>query len=124
MISNAALTVDDDDALRHLTAALLGRAGFDPEHTARDGQEALDLLATNEYCVVVLDLRMPRLSGYDVLARLSSHPLPTMPKIIIATAERGVASHNLSHDVVTTILTKPFDAETLIAAARSCRDTD
>ena len=124
MISPAALVVDDDDAIRRLVASLLRRAGFAPVHTARDGQEGLDLMAVHAYTVVVLDLRMPRVSGYDVLNQLAAHPLPSMPKIVIATADRSEVKHDLSADVVTAIITKPFDAETLISAARSCLDTD
>lgn len=122
MSTQAALAVDDDDTIRRLTASLLRRAGFDPVHTASDGQEALDLMAANAYCVVVLDLRMPRLSGYDVVARLSANPLPQMPKVVVATADRTAVGQNLDADVVTAILTKPFDIETFITTARSCLD--
>ncbi len=122
MSTNAALAVDDDDTILRLVAALLRRAGFDPVHTARDGQECLDLLATNAYCVMILDLRMPRVSGYEVLARLASVPLPDMPKIVVASADRGALSADLSPDLVTAVLTKPFDMETFIVAAQSCRD--
>ena len=82
------------------------------------------MMAEHEYCVVILDLRMPRVSGYDVLNQLAAQPPPTMPKIVVATADRTVVNHNLSADVVTAIITKPFDVETLISAARSCLDTD
>ena len=124
MSSTAALVVDDDDAIRRLIASLLRRAGFAPVHTARDGREGLDMMAVNEYCVIILDLRMPRVSGYDVLEQLAAHPLPIMPKVVVATADRSAADHKVSGDVVTAIVTKPFDVETVISAARSCLDTD
>lgn len=124
MSSTAALVVDDDDAIRRLIASLLRRSGFAPVHTARDGQEGLDMMAVHTYRVVILDLRMPRVSGYDVLNQLAAQPLPRMPKIVIATADRSEVEHNLSADMVTAIISKPFDAETLISAARSCLDTD
>ncbi|HEX8409420.1 MAG TPA: response regulator [Thermoanaerobaculia bacterium] len=108
MRTNAALAVDDDATILRLIAALLRRAGFDPVHTARDGQECLDLLAANTYCVVILDLRMPRVSGYDVIARLAADPLPQMPTIVVATADRSAAGNNLDPSVVTAVLTKPF----------------
>jgi len=38
--------------------------------------------------------------------------------------DRAAIDHNLSADLVTAIITKPFDVETLISAARSCLDTD
>lgn len=124
MTTLAALAVDDDDTIRRLTASLLTRAGFNPVDQARDGGEALDLMRTRDYCVVVLDLRMPRVSGYDVLATLAGDPLPSMPKIVIATADRHAPQQNLSAEFVTAILTKPYDIETFILAVRSCLPED
>ena len=122
MSSTAALVVDDDDAIRRLIASLLRRAGFVPVHTACDGQEGLDMMTAHTYRVVILDLRMPHVSGYDVLNELAAHPLPSMPKIVVATADRSEVSDNLSADLVTAVIPKPFEAETLISAARSCLD--
>jgi CheY-like chemotaxis protein len=122
-MTTSALAVDDDSTILKLSAALLRRAGFDPVHTACDGREALDLMAVHEYCVVVLDLRMPRLSGYDVLAHLATHPLPNMPKIVVATADRNAANAGFHATVVTALLTKPYDAETFLSTVRSCLET-
>lgn len=115
-----ALVIEDDDMIRRLTANLLRRAGFDPIDDASDGVEALERLRSAEYCVATLDLRMPRMSGYELLEELKKHPLDHTPKIIVATADRLYREHDLDPTLVAGVLTKPFDIETFIATVRSC----
>jgi CheY-like chemotaxis protein len=115
-----ALVIEDDTTISRLTASLLRRAGFDPVDIAGDGIEGLDFLRANEYCVATLDLRMPRLSGYEVLEELKKNPLQNCPKIIVATADRLYREHDLDPTLVTAVMTKPFDIETFIATVRSC----
>jgi chemosensory pili system protein ChpA (sensor histidine kinase/response regulator) len=120
--SRRALVIEDDNTISRLTASLLRRAGFDPVDIAGDGVEGLDLLRANEYCVATLDLRMPRLSGYEVLDELKKNPIPHCPKIIVATADRLYREHDLDPALVTAVMTKPFDIETFIATVRSCME--
>ena len=63
------LIVDDEDSIRDMLRRALERAAY---HTlpAADGQEALDLMSSDECEVVLLDIRMPGMSGLDVLGRL------------------------------------------------------
>jgi CheY-like chemotaxis protein/anti-sigma regulatory factor (Ser/Thr protein kinase) len=76
------LVVDDDDATRSGLSALLTDAGFRVD-VASDGVEALDKIARNDFRVVLLDVRLPRIGGLDILARCSSKPRP--PKVIVIT---------------------------------------
>ena len=124
MSEKRALVVEDDSTISRLTASLLRRAGFNPVDVAGDGIEALDLLRANTYCVATLDLRMPRMSGYELLDELKRNPLPDCPKIIVATADRLYRDHDLDPALVTAVMTKPFDIETFIATVRSCMDED
>ncbi|HWN67048.1 MAG TPA: response regulator, partial [Haliangium sp.] len=64
------LIVDDDDAIRALVVTVLRRRGYRLD-TARNGLEALEKLKNCRYSLVVLDLMMPRMSGYDVLDTLA-----------------------------------------------------
>lgn len=76
------LVVDDDDATRSGLSALLTDAGFKVD-IASDGVEALDKIGSNDFRVVLLDVRLPRIGGLDVLARCSSKLRP--PKVIVMT---------------------------------------
>lgn len=63
------LVVDDDPAVRAVFSLSLRGAGFDVV-TAADGLAALDLLGRESFAAVLLDYRMPRLDGMEVLRRL------------------------------------------------------
>ncbi len=60
------LVVDDEASICRLLAEIVTRAGYVCQ-TACDGSEAMDLLATDRFDVVITDIRMPRLGGLDLL---------------------------------------------------------
>jgi len=92
--------------------------------TASDGQEAIDSLDRDGYSVVLLDLMMPRVDGYAVLAHMRAHQPELLPCTILATAvpERDV-ERNLK-DPVYMVHSKPFDVRQLIADVRHCAKLD
>jgi len=105
------LIVDDDKAIRNLLARVAQRAGFVVE-TAKDGQEALEMIQQNSYSIAIIDLMMPRMSGYELLERISAmNPRPT---VIVATANADVAK--LDDSLVRRVLRKPFDINAVAAA--------
>jgi two-component system chemotaxis response regulator CheY len=119
-VGRSALVIEDDDTIRRLTASLLRRAGFEPIDSACDGIEGLQKLRSGEYCLATLDLRMPRMSGYELLDELKRVPMTNLPKIIVATADRLYREHDLDAELVTGVLTKPYDIDTFMTIVRSC----
>jgi len=77
------LVVDDEEAQRTPLAAMIAAWGFNVE-TASDGQEALDRLSTFSANVIVTDLMMPRMDGFELMKRLGSDG--NMPPAIVLTA--------------------------------------
>jgi len=67
------LIVDDQDEFRETTAAILSKRGFGVTQ-AGDGVEALDKLARDDFDVLLLDLRLPRMDGPAVLEALTEPP--------------------------------------------------
>jgi two-component system alkaline phosphatase synthesis response regulator PhoP len=63
------LVVDDEGAIRYSISKTLQRVGYQV-HTASSGEEALEMLQRQEYDVVLTDIRMPGLSGVELLARI------------------------------------------------------
>jgi chemosensory pili system protein ChpA (sensor histidine kinase/response regulator) len=105
------LVVDDDDAIRALLQTVLRRRGFRVD-AARNGVDALEQLAARAYALVVLDLMMPRMSGYDVLDHLSERPATARPRVLVLTA--SLAARAYSPELVIGTVHKPFDIELLL----------
>ncbi|HET7433580.1 MAG TPA: response regulator [Thermoanaerobaculia bacterium] len=102
------LIVDDDPMIRMLLQRVAERAGFAAD-TAADGAEALERLQERQYRVLLLDLMMPRMSGYDVVDALAA--LPHRPTVVIVSAMAQHGAPQLDSNVVHSIVHKPFDVE-------------
>ena len=113
------LVVDDDAAIRRLLHRIAVRAGFEVGE-AKDGVEALEVLAGRSYDIVIVDLMMPRLSGYELVQKISA--LTPRPIIIVATALTNGAVKSLDDSLIRRVIRKPFDvtavAEALIETAQ------
>jgi len=75
-LSGRILIVDDDERQRSALAAMLSGVNYDTQ-VAADGQEALDRLATFNADVIVADLVMPRMDGFELLRHLKERGDPT-----------------------------------------------
>lgn len=108
-----ALVVDDDSDIRKSIARILRLAGADVSVTS-SAEDALQLLEENRWDVVLADIGMPRLSGYDLIrqARQRGHRVPMIAVTAFDTPEhRGqIFRHGFAYH-----LTKPFDPEHLVA---------
>ncbi|HQR18147.1 MAG TPA: type II/IV secretion system protein [Gemmatimonadales bacterium] len=109
------LLVDDEDQLRRVMKDLLEREGY-LVHEARDGVQALDQVDRVAPDIIVLDLNLPGLDGYAVLAQLRSRPTTQGIPVIVLTAkgdeDNEVRVFELGAD---DFLTKPFRARALSA---------
>jgi CheY-like chemotaxis protein/anti-sigma regulatory factor (Ser/Thr protein kinase) len=111
--SNAVLLVDDDRAsLDLMTAYLAGHT--DHVMRARDGDEAIDLARRTHPAVVVLDIRLPRRNGWEVLSELKSdratQDIPVVVASIVDERPRGLALGAAEY------LLKPVRREDLVTA--------
>jgi DNA-binding response OmpR family regulator len=78
------LIVDDDRALRHALATLLGAEGLDVTQAA-DGATALSILRAERVNLMLLDVGLPGMNGLEVLSRAAE--LPTRPLVVMMTAD-------------------------------------
>jgi len=108
------LIVDDDPDIRDAVGECLRYEGYDV-HSAADGRDALERL---EYglrpAVILLDLMMPVLNGFDVLEALKSRPEWKSIPVVIVSANRGYSADDLTGAV--SILRKPVSVDLLLAA--------
>jgi two-component system, OmpR family, phosphate regulon response regulator PhoB len=79
------LLADDEPGLRRLIGTTLGTEDFDLLH-ATDGQEALDIARERRPELVLLDVNMPRLDGFEVCRHLKTEPETAGIKVIMLTA--------------------------------------
>ncbi len=106
------LIVDDDSSIRTLLSVVASRSGVESE-VASDGVEAMQKLEAAAYDVIVLDLSMPRMNGYDVIAQLRNRN--PRPVVIVLTALPRTQFIGLDPEVVHCIIRKPFDLGTFMA---------
>jgi DNA-binding response OmpR family regulator len=93
------------------------RRGFHAD-TARNGLEALEQLNLRRYALIVLDLMMPQMNGYEVLERLASFAPATRPLVLVLTA--GLEPRPIDASLVIGMIHKPFDVELLMDTISGC----
>ena len=113
------LIVEDDIAIRTLMVAALKREPIEV-HTASDGIAALECVRANDYAVILLDLMMPRLDGYEFLESLDVVRPGAQPVIIVMTAFESGSLRKLPPNRVHAVLHKPFDVERVVELVRDC----
>ncbi|NWG74504.1 MAG: response regulator [Rubrivivax sp.] len=117
------LLVDDEPANLRLMTALLGREGYRQLVTVEDPLDVVGRYLEAPTDLVVLDLNMPKLDGFAVMAQLKSLRDPLLPPILVLTAQRS-REHMLralaagARDFVS----KPFDRAELLMRVRNLLD--
>ena len=110
------LVVDDDASIRTLVRAVLERAGYEVT-TARDGREAIALLAVSDYDLVLLDVMMPNLGGLGVVDELRKNNVAALAHTYLLTADDAEQLDGLP---VRGVIAKPFNLGRLLAEAKDC----
>jgi DNA-binding response OmpR family regulator len=115
------LVVDDSEVIRTLIAVNLELEGFEVIQ-AVDGQDALEKVIDVHPDVVTIDVKMPRLDGFDTVERMRADPRTQDLKIAMVTACAQVDDLRRGDEVgVDAYVTKPFDPSNLV---RTVRDLD
>lgn len=109
------LVVDDDADVRLVLAGILRPVAEVVE--AKDGEEALSLLAREKPGLMLLDLTMPGVGGLEVLERARSVAPGLL--VVMLTGERDLATARAALDAgARAFITKPFDPEIVLAEVR------
>lgn len=108
------LVVDDDADVRECLADVLSDEGY-PVRTASNGREALELLCKSieGSWVVVLDLMMPIMNGFQLLDALSRNQQLASIPVVVVSASHSVADPRITH------LRKPVSLHALLALVES-----
>lgn len=101
------LVVEDDEAVRTLFVRALRAEGLTVDEAA-DGLAAIDATATRDYRLLLLDLKLPKFSGAEVLTRVLMKPKPPANVIIISAAGSGDVREVAHHRAVHAVMRKAF----------------
>lgn len=115
------LIADDDPSIRRMLAVSLGKEGYRTAD-ACDGHEALEAMRAGQADLVLLDLMMPKVTGWEVLTERAAAPELRKIPVIVITAQRGDGLAKISNDGICALLPKPFELATLRALVKSCLD--
>lgn len=110
----AILVVDDSISVRKLTSRFLQSEGWEVD-TAVDGLDALDKLATGRFRLVITDLEMPRMHGYELIAEIRRQTQLQHLPVIVCSSRSSDKHRGRAREVgAQGYLTKPFTKEQLI----------
>lgn len=107
------LLIDDDDVIRESLSLCL--EGLSPSPwilQARNGSEGVAQLAEHQVDLVITDLEMPVMDGFNFLARLANHR-PRIPAMVITSHGNQEVAVQLRHHGVCQVIPKPFDCMSL-----------
>ncbi len=120
--SRCILIADDDPGIRRLLRIFLQRRGFHLLE-ARDGREALEAMSAGNVDLVIMDLMMPEVSGWEVLrARAADPSLQRIPMIVVTANNSRQVTDNLLDKHVYAVVGKPFDLNALLTTVSACLD--
>ena len=116
MNPKAILVVDDEPAILDMIAELLGYEGYQVVTTSQ-GSVALAQAKYNPPALILLDLMMPGMSGWQVIAALKASPQTRAIPIVVLSARRDLPM--IANDLgIMSFLAKPFDIDELISVVQ------
>lgn len=112
------LIVDDSQSIRELLTSVLAGAGY-AVTSANDGQQGLDTARTADFDLVITDINMPQMNGFELLQSLRQLPEYAFKPILILTTEFSQEMKLRGKEAgATGWMVKPFDPEKLIDIIR------
>lgn len=118
----SALIVEDDPAIRRLVEKLLTRRHMAID-TAHDGREAVNKLLRGTYSVLILDLMVPEVNGFELIEFLKRENMKIPVAVVSAVSQQALTKLDL--DVVKLVISKPFDVDEFTKAVlQLCAEGD
>jgi len=114
-MSKRILTIDDSKTMRDMLLLTLTDAGFEVLQGV-DGEDGLAVLGDQKVDVIITDINMPKMDGYEVIRQLRQNPRHKTTPILVLTTESDGDKRNIARNAgATGWMVKPFDPEGLIA---------
>ena len=117
-MTNKILVVDDDEHVCDLVRIAFEAEGFSVD-AALDGNSGLDKMFSNDYCIVLLDIMLPGMDGWEICRKIRSSKLKGIP-IIMLTARGDEIDRVLGLELgADDYVTKPFSPRELVARGKA-----
>lgn len=117
------LIIDDEKANLKLLDKMLGNEGFNKRLLIDDPREVISIYQEEHPDLILLDINMPHIDGYELMEQLKALNDPLLPPIIVLTAQHGkeylLRSLNAG---ARDFISKPFDKNELIMRVRNLLD--
>ncbi len=113
MAEKKILCVDDDKGILKFLERLLGKRGY-KVFGAHNGTEALETLARESVDLIILDIRMPGMDGYEVLDEIRYTDQATVPVVMLTARDKDEDVVKGYREGADYYVTKPFSTETII----------
>ncbi len=114
------LLVDDSLSVRKFVGRMLERAGYQVE-TAVDGDDGLQKASSRPFHVIITDLEMPKMNGYELLQELRQRSSTKSTPVMVMTTRAGEKHQQVAMNLgASGYLTKPVEERALVAAVEQC----
>ena len=111
------LLVDDEEQFLFSISLVLEAAGINHVVQCQDSRDVMPLLSKEDFSLVLLDMRMPQLSGADLL-RMISADFPELPVTVLTAENRAETAVECMKNGAFDYVVKPVDTARLVAAVR------
>jgi len=109
------MVVDDDEGMRHILLMALSRMGYEAV-AASSGTEALNLLLKSSFALVLTDLEMPGMDGWNLAYRVKER-FPGLPVVLITGYAKKDVMERMKGSSVDDVIFKPFRLEDILKTA-------
>ena len=113
---NKILLVEDEENLRHIIKTYLNKENFDVVEAA-DGKQALERFSESEFCMVILDIMLPYLNGFEVCKQIRT--VSQVPVLMLTARDTETDELHGFHCGADEYIAKPFSPDILIARIKS-----
>ncbi len=117
-MSKRILTIDDSKTMRDMLWAALVDAGYDVIQ-AVDGEDGMSALGDERVDVVITDINMPKMDGFEVIRRIRKSEVHKTTPVLVLTTEADPAKKDVARAAgATGWIVKPFDPDRLVSVIR------
>lgn len=118
------LIIEDDSRSIHLLELILGSQGYGVT-VAHNGDEGLTLMRSRRFDLLVLDLMLPGMDGFEILRQVRADPqLSDVPVIISSARAQATSKHQAAELGAAAYLTKPYRKAELLDIVESLIDSE